>query len=71
MIITSLRAAARTLGLQLVIENARTDSDFEMAFASFSQQRVGAVLVGPSGFYVSRREQLAAVAPAMRCPRSL
>jgi putative ABC transport system substrate-binding protein len=43
--IADLQAAARTLGLQLVIEYARTDSDLETAFATFSQQRVGAVLV--------------------------
>jgi putative ABC transport system substrate-binding protein len=41
--IADLQAAARTLGLQLVVVNARTDSDLEMAFATFSQQRVGAV----------------------------
>src|SRR6516164_5889172 len=36
-IITDLQAAARTLGLQLVVVSARTDNDFEPAFASFSQ----------------------------------
>jgi putative tryptophan/tyrosine transport system substrate-binding protein len=45
------QAAARTLGLQIVVANARTDSDLETAFASFSQQGVGAVLVGQSTFY--------------------
>jgi putative ABC transport system substrate-binding protein len=40
--IADLRAAARTLGLQLVVANASTDSDLEPAFAAFSQQRVGA-----------------------------
>ena len=39
--IASLQTAAPTLGLQLVVVNARTDSDLETAFASFSQQRVG------------------------------
>jgi putative tryptophan/tyrosine transport system substrate-binding protein len=51
IIIADLQAAARTLGRQLVVENAGTDSDLEMAFASFSQQHVGAVLVGISTFY--------------------
>src|SRR5271169_1475087 len=45
-IIADLHAAARTLGLQLVVVDARTDSDLETAFATFSQQRVGAVLFG-------------------------
>jgi putative ABC transport system substrate-binding protein len=44
-IIADLQAAARTLGLQLVVMYARTDSDLETAFATFSQQHVGAVLV--------------------------
>src|SRR6516162_7105828 len=44
-IISDLQPAARTLGLQLAVVNASTDSDLEPAFATFSQQRVGAVLV--------------------------
>jgi putative ABC transport system substrate-binding protein len=39
--------------------NARTVSDLDIAFATFSQQRVGAVLVGSSSFYHRRMEQLA------------
>jgi putative ABC transport system substrate-binding protein len=50
-VITGLQAAARTLGLQLIVVDARTDNDLEPAFASFSQQRVDAVLVGASDFY--------------------
>src|SRR6516165_534237 len=66
--VADLQAAARTLGLQLIIENARTDSDLEPAFATLSQQHVGAVLVSPSGFYVGRREQLAALAARHALP---
>jgi putative tryptophan/tyrosine transport system substrate-binding protein len=67
-IITDLRAAARTLGLQLFVVNANTDSDLEPAFASFSQQRVGAVLVGTGTFYVRRMELLAALAARHALP---
>src|SRR6516162_10234926 len=49
-IITDLQAAARTLSQQLIVVNARTESDFERAFVTFSQQRVGAVLVANSVF---------------------
>src|SRR6516165_12149651 len=35
--IAELQAAARMLGLQLVVMNARADSDLEPAFATFSQ----------------------------------
>jgi putative ABC transport system substrate-binding protein len=66
--IPDLQAAARTLGLQLVTVNARTDSDLEMAFATFSQQRVGAVIVGDSTFYNRRIEQLAALAAGHALP---
>jgi putative ABC transport system substrate-binding protein len=60
--------AARTLRLQLVVVNAGTDSDLETAFATFSQQRVGAVLVSASAFYNGRREQLAALAARHALP---
>jgi putative ABC transport system substrate-binding protein len=67
-IIAELQAAARTLGLQLVVINARTDGDLETAFATFSQQRVGAALVSPSTFYNQRTEQLAALAARYALP---
>jgi putative tryptophan/tyrosine transport system substrate-binding protein len=66
--IADLRAAARTLGLQLVIVNARTDSDLETAFATFLQQRVEAVLVSDSPFYNRRMEQLTALAARHALP---
>jgi putative tryptophan/tyrosine transport system substrate-binding protein len=67
-VIADLQAAARTLGLQLFLVNARTDSDLETAFASFLQQRVGAVLVGSSTFYNRRLEQLATLAARHALP---
>jgi putative ABC transport system substrate-binding protein len=67
-VIADLQAAARTLGRQLVVVNARTDSDLEAAFATFSQQRVGAVLVGTSTLYNRRMEQLAALAARHALP---
>jgi putative ABC transport system substrate-binding protein len=66
--IADLQAAALMLGLQLVVGYAGTDSDLEPAFASFSQQRVGAVLVSNSPFYASRTEQLAALAARHALP---
>jgi putative ABC transport system substrate-binding protein len=67
-IITDLQAAARTLGLQLVVLNARTDSDLETAFATFSQQRVSAFLVAPGTFYLQRMEKLGALAARHALP---
>jgi putative ABC transport system substrate-binding protein len=67
-IIAELQAAARALGLQLVIVNARTESDLEIAFTTFSQQRVGGVVVGTSTFYDRSTEQLAALAARHALP---
>ena len=49
-------------------QTCRRRSGLETAFASFSQQRVGAVLVIPSTFYGRRREQLAALAARHALP---
>jgi putative ABC transport system substrate-binding protein len=66
--IAELEAAARTLGLQLFVANARTESDLETAFASFSQRRVGGVLIGLSNFFNRRPDQLAALAARHALP---
>jgi putative ABC transport system substrate-binding protein len=66
--IADLEAAARILGLQLVVRNASTDSDIEAAFATFSQQGVGAVLVGKGNLYPRRTQQLAALAARHALP---
>jgi putative tryptophan/tyrosine transport system substrate-binding protein len=68
IIITDLQAAARTLGLQLVVVTATTDSDLEAAFATFSQQRVSAFLVATGAYYLRRMEQLAALAARHSLP---
>jgi putative ABC transport system substrate-binding protein len=66
--IIDLQAAAHTLGLPLVVVNARTDRDLETAFATFSQQRIGAVLIGSSPFFNQRTVQLAALAARHALP---
>jgi putative ABC transport system substrate-binding protein len=67
-IIADVQAAARTLGLQLVVIDARTDSDLEPAFVTFLQQSVGAILVLSSALYNRRTEQLAALAARHALP---
>ena len=57
------------LSLQLIVVNARTDSDLEMAFITLSQQRVGAVLVPSTGTFFNRHtERLAALAARHALP---
>ena len=68
-IIADLQAAARMLSLELIVVNARTDSDLEMAFTTLSRQRVGAVLVpSTSTFFNRHTEQLAALAARHSLP---
>jgi putative tryptophan/tyrosine transport system substrate-binding protein len=57
-----LKEAARVLRLKLQIANARNDSDFEPAFASFAREGAGGVLIAGDVFFNSRIERLAALA---------
>src|SRR6516165_1909747 len=66
--ISDLQAAARTLALQLVVMYARTDSDLETAFATFSQQHIGAILVSNGNFFSRRMEQVATQAARHALP---
>ena len=67
-IIPDLQTAARTLGRQLVLVNARSASDLETAFANFSQQGIGAVLITNSTFFARRVEPLAVLAARHALP---
>jgi putative ABC transport system substrate-binding protein len=67
-VITDLQSAGRILGLQLFVVDARTNSDLETAFASFSQQRLDAVLISNGVFFVRRMEELAALAARQALP---
>jgi putative ABC transport system substrate-binding protein len=67
-VIADLQVAASTLGLQLIVVNAGNEGDLETAFASFSQQYVGAILVINSTLYNRRTEQLAALAARHALP---
>ena len=58
---SDLQAAARSLGLQLHVLQARTESDFDMVFANLVKLRVDGLVIGSDIFFVSRIEQLAAL----------
>jgi putative ABC transport system substrate-binding protein len=57
-----LQSAASTLRLQLQILRASTERDFDAVFATLAQLRAGGLAIGGDGFFVSRSEQLAALA---------
>jgi hypothetical protein len=47
--------AARAMGLQILVVNAKTSREIDAAFATFVREQVDALFVGPSGFFASRR----------------
>jgi ABC-type uncharacterized transport system substrate-binding protein len=55
-------AAARTLGLQIHVIHASTERDVDTAFASLVQLGAGALVVSPDPFFISRGDQIAALA---------
>jgi putative ABC transport system substrate-binding protein len=56
-----LQAAARTLGVQLVILHASADNELDAVFASLTQLRAGGLVIGGEPFFNSRVKQLAAL----------
>jgi putative ABC transport system substrate-binding protein len=56
------QAAARTLGLQLHVLHASTEPELETVFATLSQLRAGALVIGADAFFASRSMQIAALA---------
>jgi putative ABC transport system substrate-binding protein len=62
------QAAARALGIELVLRNARSESDIDSAFESLAQQRVNAVIIGTDLLFTSRRDQLVVLAARHALP---
>jgi putative ABC transport system substrate-binding protein len=58
---SDLESTARTLGLELHIVQASTDSDFDTVFATLAQRRVGALVIAPDAFFISRGQVLGAL----------
>jgi putative ABC transport system substrate-binding protein len=56
-----LREAAQALGLKLEVLKASTESEIDAAFATFIKQRPGALVVGASPLFDSRRERIVAL----------
>jgi len=60
--------AAGKLGLQLHVLHASTERDFDTVFATLAQPPVRALLIGADSFFISRSEQLAALAVRYAVP---
>ena len=56
-----LRAAARTLGLQLHVLHASMERDFDAVFASLAQLKAGGLIIGTDGILIRQSKQLGAL----------
>ena len=56
-----VQAAARTLGREIRIVNASTESEMDAAFAALVEMRVGALAVTGGPFFLNRRDRLLAL----------
>jgi putative ABC transport system substrate-binding protein len=63
-----VQAAAHTLGLEIHVLNASTERDFDGVFAKLIELRAGGLIIGGGSFFVSRSEQLAALAARHAVP---
>src|SRR6516225_8910362 len=56
--VRNVQAAAEKLGQAVRIFNVTSDKEFDAAFATIIDQRIGGLLVQPDQFFTGRREQL-------------
>jgi putative tryptophan/tyrosine transport system substrate-binding protein len=63
-----LEAAARALGLQLIVLSASTESEIDAAFATMAQQGSSALFLGADPFFNARRDQIVALAARNAIP---
>jgi putative tryptophan/tyrosine transport system substrate-binding protein len=65
---TNLKAAARVLGLQVHIVEARTAADIDTAFETLAALQVSALVVSADTFFTSQRAQIVALAARQVVP---
>ena len=68
LFIRELKVAARALGVQLQLLEARGPDEFDGAFAAMTKERVGALLVVADSMFIFHRTRLADLAARSRLP---
>jgi len=63
-----VQSAANALGVDLVVLNASSASEIEVAFSTLVQRQAGALLIGGDIFFISRTDQLVALAARHAVP---
>jgi len=66
--ISNIKGAAQSLGLQLLLLEARGPGDFDGAFAAMTRERVGALLVVTDPVFIPHRARLVNLAAKNRLP---
>ncbi|HEV8581436.1 MAG TPA: ABC transporter substrate-binding protein [Thermoanaerobaculia bacterium] len=66
--ISNVKAAARSLGLELQLVEARGPGDFDRAFAAMAKERVGALFVVTDPVFIPHRARLVSLAAKSRLP---
>ncbi len=66
--LTDLRAAAHTLGRQLLVLKASAESDFATVSTAIGQQHIDALVVAADPFFDDRRAQIVALAARQKVP---
>jgi putative ABC transport system substrate-binding protein len=66
--ISDVAAAARVMGLQIIVLEASTEGEINAAFAAVIQKRAGALLVGADPFFNGRRDQIVTLAARYTIP---
>jgi putative tryptophan/tyrosine transport system substrate-binding protein len=67
-VLPDIRAATAALKQRLEVLTASTENELDAAFATMVQRRVGALIVVPDPFLISRREQLVELAARHAMP---
>jgi putative tryptophan/tyrosine transport system substrate-binding protein len=64
--VKNAQQGAQALDVKLIVLNASNEAEIETAFAEFSRQRITALLVGTDAFFLTRRDQIVALANRLR-----
>ena len=63
-----VQAAAEARGVRLLLSRVGADSEFDAAFAQIGSQKAGALFVGSSSLFMSRRDRIVGLAAQYRMP---
>jgi putative tryptophan/tyrosine transport system substrate-binding protein len=64
--VKNAQQGAQALDVKLIVLNASNEAEIETAFAEFSRQRITALLIGTDVFFLTRRDQIVALANRLR-----